>query len=99
MSYGLPRPALSSTEGHLYTAPADAIEWLDERVADYLRHKEDYYLLIGIVEGQITCRSALPHNDAGFCDVCWAVEQAWRSVVSPAAVSVDELAADGWERV
>ena len=88
-------PVLS--DGHIFAAPADAIEWLDRAVHNHLldsHHEGDYYLQIGIVEGQITCRSALPHNEAGWCDVCWAVEQAWRSALTPRS-SVTELSPDG----
>ena len=74
--------------------PSSAIDWLDEAVHEHLRggiHEGDYNLQIGIVEGQIPCRSGLPHNEAGFCDVCWAVEQAWRSEPVATRRSVDEM--------
>ena len=85
------------SEGFEFATSAEAIEWLDEAVADFVRTNDfenDYYLQIGIVEGQITCSSALPHDDAGFCEVCWAVEQAWRSEPYPRK-SLDEVSVDG----
>ena len=87
-----------SSKGFEFETAADAIAWLDEAVADFVRtHYDsdyDYYLQIGIVEGQITCSSALPHDDAGFCEVCWAVEKAWRAEPYPRK-GLDEVAVDG----
>ena len=86
-----------ASDGHCFGNAADAIEWLEREVHNYLlgtQHEGDYYLQIGIVEGQIRCNSALPHNEAGWCEVCWAVEQAWRSAMTPRS-SVTELNVTG----
>ena len=86
-----------ASDGHCFGNAADAIEWLERAVHNYLlgsQHEGDYYLQIGIVEGQIRCNSALPHNEAGWCEVCWAVEQAWRSAMTPRS-SVTELNVTG----
>ena len=88
------------SDGYRFADADTAVDWLDRHVSEFMRgshHEQDYYLQIGIVEGQITCRSALPHNDAGFCEVCWAVEQAWRSepVGSRTTATITEMNVTG----
>ena len=92
-----------SSKGFEFPLAADAIEWLEAAVAQFVReqfsrddYEYDYYLQIGIVEERVSCRSALPRNEGGYCEVCWAVEQADREtwdVVSRRAV--DEVCVDG----
>ncbi len=92
------------SDGHRFADHRCAVEWLERAVHNHLQgshHESDYYLQIGIVEGQIACRSALEHNEAGWCDVCWAVEQAWRSepVARRAATELTDNCRDNAERV
>ena len=85
------------SEGFEFTDAALAIQWLEQAVDAFVTSNDfehDYCLQIGIVEGQLTCSSALPHDEAGFCEVCWAVEQAWREEPYPRK-GLDEVAVDG----
>ena len=87
-----------ASETEQFNSGPDAIEWLDEKVEEHLRdsiHEGDYYLQIGIVEYGLTCTAELPHDEAGFCEVCWAVEQTSRADTDLNRKALDEVAVNG----
>ena len=90
------------SKGFEFATADEAVEWLDEAVAEFVRsqferddYEYDYYLQIGIVETQLTCSSTLPHDDAGYCEVCWAVQKGYRETWDTPRRAIDEVTVDG----
>ena len=85
-----------SSEGCRFSDVDTAVDWLERHVAEFIgdpwADTGDYYLQIGVVELPMTCDSALPHNPAGFCEVCWAVEQGRRADIDHQGLSIPPIA-------